>query len=129
MEQRVQELLWALGYEMISDADRTLINVLIAGVSQEIKNYCNQKDVPAELEESVAENACGLFLQKKKCSGEVLGIDLTSASVKQLDIGDTSTVYALGDGSSTPEQRLDIIISYLTNHGRKLWKNFRRLKW
>lgn len=51
------------------------------------------------------------------------------SAVKQISEGDTSITYAIGDGNSTPEMRLDTLIDYLINHGKNELESYRCLKW
>ena len=41
-----------------------------------------------------------------------------SAAVKQVQTGDTNITFAIGQGSMTPEQRLDSLIAYLRTRGK-----------
>lgn len=52
--------------------------------------------------------AAGQYLQAKKAAGclEMEGINLEPVA-KQIQEGDTSVSFAVGEGSLTPEQRLD----------------------
>lgn len=58
--------------------------------------------------------AVGEYLNAKKAMGQLTGFDL-DAAIKQIQEGDTNTVFALGEGSLTPEQRLNVLIDYLIN--------------
>ena len=66
-------------------------------------------------------------LQGKEISyNNLLDID---AAVKQIQEGDTSVTFAFGDGSSTPEKRLDLLIAFLMQNGKEQFVHYRRLRW
>ena len=72
--------------------------------------------------------AVGEYLNMKKVSGQLEGFDL-EAAIKQIQEGDTNTVFAIGDGNLTPEQRLNSLIDYLANgRSRELYR-FRKFVW
>ena len=56
-------------------------------------------------------------------------IDLDAAAVKSIQEGDTNIIFALGEGSSTPEQRLNSLIDYLINGRIGEIYRYRRLVW
>lgn len=99
----------------------------------EAENYAglelNIRDIPAELKKPLLNIAAGKYLKVKKALGpEVLeGIDLAPA-VKRIEVGDTNTEFNI-DGSSTPEQRFDMLTEYLIKSGMEQLKGYRRLKW
>ena len=68
------------------------------------------------------------YLNMKKCSGQLEGFDL-DAAVKSIQEGDTNITFALGEGSSTPEQRLNSLIDYLINGRIGEIYRYRRLVW
>jgi len=51
------------------------------------------------------------------------------AAVKSIQEGDTNITFALGEGSSTPEQRLNSLIDYLINGRIGEIYRYRRLVW
>ena len=59
---------------------------------------------------------------------DIAGLDLDFA-VKQIQEGDTNTVFATGEASLTPEQRLNNFLNYLLTHGRDEFSCYRRLRW
>ena len=59
---------------------------------------------------------------------DLTGFDLEYA-VKQIQTGDTNTVFATGEGSMTPEQRLTSFINYLLSYGKAEFNSFRRIRW
>ena len=56
------------------------------------------------------------------------GLDF-EAAIKQIQEGDTNTVFAVGEGSLTPEQRLEVLISRLTRDRTREFIRYRRLVW
>lgn len=50
-------------------------------------------------------------------------------AVKQIQEGDTNIAFAVGEGSKTGEQRLDIFINYLKSYGKTELMRHRRIKW
>ena len=49
--------------------------------------------------------------------------------VKQMQTGDTNTVFAVGEGSNTDEQRLDAVVNWMLNHGKGQFAKYRRVCW
>lgn len=88
----------------------------------------NAKNMPEGLVSVAVYMAVGEYLNMKKVSGQLEGFDL-EAAIKQIQEGDTNTVFAIGDGNLTPEQRLNSLIDYLTNgRSRELYR-FRKFVW
>lgn len=127
--ETVTERLRAFGYEA-GETDIFSLTFCVDKVRGTIKNLTHLKQVPAELEHVAVDMAAGEFLQAKKTfSPDALaGLDL-GVAVKQIQQGDTNTVFAVGEGSQTPEQRLSALIAYLLSYGRAEINSFRRLKW
>ena len=125
----VTERLRAFGYEA-GEADIFSLAFCVDKVRSTIKNMTHQSRIPAGLENIAVDMAAGEFLQAKKtfASDALAGIDLGMA-VKQIQTGDTNTVFATGEGSQTPEQRLSAFITYLLSYGRAEISSFRRLQW
>lgn len=125
----LKERLGALGYE-IKKNDEASLTFSFEKVCSSIKNDINRTSVPEELEHIAVDMAAGEFLLAKKTfePDDLKSLDL-SAAVKQIQTGDTNTVFATGEGTLTPEQRLDSIISYLLNYGKNEFSAFRRLRW
>ena len=94
------------------------------------KNDCNVSEVPDGLKGVVIDMAAGEFLLGLKTftPNSITGIDLDSA-IKQIQTGDTNTVFAVGNGSMTPEERLNAFINYLLTHGKGEFAHYRRLRW
>lgn len=115
---------------VIDENDELSLNFCIEKVRDTIKNETNQFEVPEGLEHIAADMVVGEFLMAKKAFApdKLIGIDLGYA-VKQLQAGDTNTVFATGEGSMTPEQRLNAFISYLLSYGKGEFNSYRRIKW
>lgn len=126
MRDKAVAMLTALG--VAGAADDPLLDIVLNNVQWRIKNLSNLSEIPEGLESLAVSMAVGEYLNMKKVSGQLEGFDL-DAAIKQIQEGDTNTVFAIGDGSSTPEQRLDALISYLINGRTREFYRFRRLVW
>ncbi len=129
MKKRLRERLAALGYA-VQGADETLLVFALDKAVGSIKNDCNLADLPEGLQRIAVEWAAGEFLQAKKAFApdDLAGLDL-EAAVKQIQAGDTTVVFAAGEGSQTPEQRLNQLINYLLSYGRSELACYRRFRW
>lgn len=129
MNEKVKERLASFGYEF-KEGDEVILNFVIQKVTSTIKNECNVPDVPDGLEAIAIDMAAGEFLLTKKTysPGDIAGLDLDMA-VKQIQTGDTNTTFAVGEGSATPEQRLDAFVNYLLGYGKEQFSCFRRFRW
>ena len=126
MREQVIAMLTALG--VTGAADDPLLDMVITNVQWRIKNLTNLQEVPEGLESMAVSMAVGEYLNMKKANGQLEGFDL-EAAIKQIQEGDTNTVFAIGDGNLTPEQRLNSLIDYLTNgRSRELYR-FRKFVW
>lgn len=125
----VKARLQSIGYDM-RPWDEAAIKLLGEKVINAIKIDCNITTIPDELQIVAADMVIGEFLQNKKtfAPDELQSIDLDGA-VKQLQMGDTTTVFATGDGVQTAEQRLDTLIDRLMHPSPALFSAFRRLRW
>lgn len=125
----VKERLKSFGYELKAEDDFVL-SFCIDKVRSSIKNEINWQDVPEGLEHIAIDMVVGEFLLSKKtfAPNELEGFDLDYA-VKQIQTGDTNTVFAIGEGSMTPEQRLTAFINYLLSYGKAEFNSFRRVRW
>ena len=126
MREDVVALLDAFG--VTGAADDPLLDFIISTVTERIKNETNQPAIPEGLNRLAVEMVAGQYLSLKKGSGQLEGFDL-EAAVKQIQEGDTNTVFAIGDGNTTPEQRLDTLINYLMNGRTREFIKYRRLVW
>ncbi len=125
----VKERLKSFGYEVKAE-DAFVLGFCVEKVHNTMKNDINCQDVPEGLEYIAVDMAAGEFLLSKKTFAptDLEGFDLDYA-VKQIQIGDTNTVFATGEGSQTPEQRLSAFISYLLSYGKSEFDSFRRIRW
>ena len=126
MREEVVSMLMALG--VTGAADDPLLDIVIRNVQYRVQNETNQSELPEGLVSVAVYMVVGEYLNMKKVSGQLEGFDL-DAAIKQIQEGDTNTVFAIGDGSSTPEQRLDALISYLINGRTREFYRFRRFVW
>lgn len=125
----VKDRLKSLGYEVKAD-DEFALTFCVEKVRSTIKNEINWQDVPEGLEHIAVDMAAGEFLLSKKtfAPNDLVAFDLDYA-VKQIQTGDTNTVFATGEGSLTPEQRLTTFINYLLSYGKAEFNSFRRIRW
>lgn len=121
--------LQSFGYE-VKAGDEFALTFCIQKVQNTIRNETNQKEVPDGLEHIAVDMACGEFLLSKKtfAPADLTSLDLDFA-VKQIQKGDTNTVFAVGDGSQTPEQRLNTFMNHLLTYGKSEFSRYRRLTW
>ena len=129
MIEDVIKRLASFGYE-VTEADTWVLKFIIDKTENHIKNSCNISEIPEGLYQVAVDMACGNFLYEKKAVNpdSLAGFDL-EAAVKSIQEGDTNVSFALGEGSSTPEQRLDALISYLITYGEKDFVSYRCMKW
>lgn len=130
MLDKVMERLASLGYTDISDSDKAVLGFAVGKVTNTIRNDCNISEIPDGLTHIAVDMAVGEFLTAKKtfAPDDIAGLDLDYA-VKQIQLGDTNTVFATGEGSLTSEQRLDALLNYLLTHGRDEFSCYRRIRW
>lgn len=127
MRDKAVAMLMALG--VAGAADDPLLDIVLNNVQWRIKNLSNLSEIPEGLESLAVSMAVGEFLNMKKCSGQLEGFDLDAAAVKSIQEGDTNITFALGEGSSTPEQMLNSLIDYLINGRIGEIYRYRRLVW
>lgn len=126
MRDQVISMLTALGVR--GAATDPLLDILLQNVQQRILNKTNQSVIPEGLESVAVYMAVGEYLNMKKTVGQLTGFDL-DATIKQIQEGDTNTVFAIGEGSLTPEQRLNGLIDYLINGRSDELYRYRKLVW
>lgn len=126
MRDQVISMLTALG--VTGAATDPLLDILLQNVQQRILNKTNQSVIPEGLESLAVYMAVGEYLNMKKTVGQLTGFDL-DAAIKQIQEGDTNTVFAIGEGSLTPEQRLNGLIDYLINGRSDELYRYRKLVW
>ena len=129
MLERAKERLQSFGYEW-KDGDELILSFSVQKVENTIKNDCNQPSVPDGLASIAVDMAVGEFLTAKKtfAPDDIAGLDLDFA-VKQIQTGDTNTVFATGEGSLTAEQRLNAFLNHLLTYGRDEFSCYRRIRW
>ena len=109
MRDKAVAMLTALG--VAGAADDPLLDMVLTNVQWRIKNLSNLSEIPEGLESLAVSMAVGEYL------------------VKSIQEGDTNITFALGEGSSTPEQRLNSLIDYLINGRIGEIYRYRRLVW
>jgi len=127
MLEDVTARLASFGYTVTGD-DSWVLDFIIQKVENHIKNDCNVDAVPEGLHNIAVDMVVGEFLLSKKSTGQLTGFNL-DAAIKQIQEGDTSVTFAIGEGDSTPEKRLDTLISYLMNYGKGDFASYRCFKW
>lgn len=127
MREDVVTLLAALG--VAGAAENPLLDLVINQVQWRIKNLTNLQEVPEGLVGLAVQMAAGEFLSMLKGSGQLEGFELEEAAIKQIQEGDTNTVFSVGDGSYTPEQRLKSLIDFLINGRVGEIYRYRKMVW
>lgn len=129
MLDKVKERIESFGY-ILKDGDDAVLVFSIQKVENTIKNDCNVSFIPDGLVNIAVDMVIGEFLTAKKTFSpdDIAGLDLDFA-VKQIQEGDTNTVFAIGEASLTPEQRLNSFLNYLLTHGRDKFSCYRRIRW
>lgn len=127
MLDRVKERLESFGIPP-DELEETVLQFCFDKVENKIRNFCHIAEIPEALTEVEVEMICGEYLFTKKSLGQLKleYLDLEAAA-KQIQMGDTNVTFRT-DGTSTPEQRLDILISSLLDHSRDL-EGFRCIPW
>jgi len=127
--EKTVKRLEGFGYKLKA-GDKAALKFAVEKVTNTIKNECNVSAVPEGLMNIAVDMAAGEFLGAKKAfsPADIAGLDLELA-VKQIQVGDTSTVFAVGEGSLTPEQRFDLFVEHLLNYGRGELACYRKIRW
>lgn len=127
--EAVKSRLESFGYEVRAE-DESALTFCVEKVRSTVRNEINHNEVPDGLEHIAVDMAVGEFLLAKKTFApddlEMLDLDY---AVKQIQTGDTNTVFATGSASLTPEQRLTAFINYLLSYGRGEFHSFRCIRW
>ena len=128
MEAKVILYLEALGVQ-ITTGD-VLLGMAIREVEQRLKNLSNQTELPEGLEPMAIRMVVGEYLSILKGMGllNITTIDLEAAE-KQIKEGDTQITYSVGEGTLTPEQRLDSLIAAMRSLNMAEIYRYRRLVW
>lgn len=129
MLEMLKQRLQSFGYELQA-GDKFVLLFAVQKVENTIKNDCNTPSIPNGLMNIAVDMAVGEFLTAKKTFSPdtIAGLDLDMA-VKQIQTGDTNTIFAAGEGSLTAEQRLDAFLNYLLTYGRTEFSCYRKIKW
>ncbi len=129
MLDKTVKRLEGFGYKLKA-GDKAVLKFAVEKVTNTIKNECNVSMVPDGLMNIAVDMAAGEFLGAKKAfsAAEIEGLNLEIA-VKQIQVGDTNTVFAVGEGSLTPEQRFDLFVEHLLNYGRGELACYRKIRW
>ncbi len=129
MLEMVKGRLKSFGYEPV-EGDEFALSFSIQKVENTIKNDCNTPSIPEGLLNIAVDMAIGEFLTVKKTFSpeSITGLDLDVA-VKQIQMGDTNTVFATGEGSLTAEQRLNAFLNYLLTYGKEEFSCYRKIRW
>lgn len=117
-----------LGYT-VQENDPWAISFAIQKVENTIKNACNTTLVPDGLRNTSIDMICGEFLFALKQAGKLDEVFNLETAVKSVKAGDTDVSFAIGDGTQTPEQRLNSLISYLMTKGEGEFVCYRKIKW
>ena len=117
-------------YEVLEN-EKSILDYTILKTLSSINNKINQcytiDNIPYELYSIVVDKVVGEFLMFKKNMGDISGLDLSPIE-KQIQVGDTNTVYAV-ETTSSPEKRYDALINFLIfGHDDELIR-YRRLAW
>lgn len=125
----LRERLRTFGYEAKA-GDGAALSFCLEKVRGTVKNETNCQDVPEGLERVAVDMACGEFLNAKKTfAPDDLGDFDLNYAVKQIQTGDTNTVFAVGEGCPTHEQRLTAFIGHLMGYGKSEFHSFRKVRW
>ncbi len=124
----VVKRLETLGYTL-NDIDNGLLKLVINGVEQYIKNFCNIFDIPTELYFVAVDMAAGTLLRTKSSVGENVcdKIDFESDGIKSISEGDVSVTYN-SDSSSSATAKYNALLDKLCNRDNELIV-FRKLRW
>ncbi|MEK3974740.1 hypothetical protein [Psychrobacillus sp. FSL K6-1267] len=110
------------------NTDDMMLTFIIEKVTNHIKNQTNLYSIPDGLREIAIDMVVGEFLYTKKSMG-LLNIDSLNfeVMVKQVQDGDTNTVFAVEEGMSL-ENQFNHFLSYL-QHPNADFAKYRVLTW
>lgn len=115
----------------VPESEKSIIDYVILKVLSSVNNKTNQcyttDDVPYGLYSIVVDKVVGEFLMFKKNMGDIPELDLSPVE-KQIQVGDTNTVYAV-ETISSPEKRYDALINFLIFGRDDELVRYRRLAW
>ena len=115
----------------VPESEKSIIDYVILKVLSSVNNKTNQcytaDDIPYGLYSIVVDKVVGEFLMFKKNMGDIPELDLSPVE-KQIQVGDTNTVYAV-ETVSSPEKRYDTLINFLIFARDDELIRYRRLTW
>ena len=115
----------------VPESEKSIIDYVILKVLSSVNNKTNQcytaDDIPYGLYSIVVDKVVGEFLMFKKNMGDIPALDLSPVE-KQIQVGDTNTVYAV-ETVSSPEKRYDTLINFLIFARDNELIRYRRLTW
>ena len=120
--KQVANKLKLLGYD-IPDGESEILEILIDEVRDYILNYCNIKEVPAELNSCWVSLVCQKYLQNKLALGDMEGVE--NGNISSISEGETSISY---DNSNSSVARMQKLIDKLGKVENQLI-GFRKVKW
>lgn len=124
----VVKRLETLGYN-VDDSDLTLIQLVINGTEQYIKNFCNITEIPTELYYVAVDMAAGTLLKTKSSIGLPVcdTIDFEAGRVNSITEGDVSVSYGY-DSDTSNAAKYTALLDKLCNRDAELI-TFRKLRW
>lgn len=127
--EMMKERLRQFGYDVKAE-DEPILNYTLDKAVNTILNETHQRRMPSALERITVDRAVGEFLLNRKtfAPAQLKSLDFEPA-IKQLQEGDTNTVFSTGEGTLTDEQRLTAFINYLIGYGKDEIYHYRRLVW
>lgn len=123
------EILKNFGCE-VTQTDLPLMEWALNQAENYVKYELNVWDISEMPEKPFLNIAAGEYLRAKKTLDPKAfeGITGITPAIKRIEVGDTNTEFDT-EGSSTPEQRFDLLTEYLIKSGRTQLEGYRRLKW
>ncbi len=127
-QEDVVERLRSLGYAL-NEIDNGLLQLVINGTEQYIKNFCNITVIPPELYFVAVDMAAGTLLRTKSSVGEnvITNIDFNAGRISSISEGDTSVGYTY-DNNTSAASRYITLLDKLCNRDAELIA-FRKLRW
>lgn len=104
----------------VKDSDMTVLELIINGTEEHIKNFCNIDEIPIELYNTAVDMCCGAFIKTKESIG-----DIDTGAVSSVTEGDFSVTFSENSGKAAS---LRDIIDRLTDKNEELLC-FRKLRW
>lgn len=129
---KVLKRLETFGYDvqLTNSNDEWLIAFAVNKVISHILTVTNRNDIDNNLIAIAVDRVCGEFLFAKAKTGQLTELPFDfDAVIKAIQIGDTNITYAVGEGSSTDEEKFNALVSYLTSKGENDILCYRKIKW